>query len=49
LNTKEAKARVEGIINKAEKENKILLDGRNAKVKGYEKGNFIGATVIDHC
>jgi malonate-semialdehyde dehydrogenase (acetylating)/methylmalonate-semialdehyde dehydrogenase len=26
-----------------------LLDGRGIKVKGYEKGNFIGATVIDHC
>lgn len=49
LNTKQAKDRVEGIIAKAEKENKILLDGRKASVKGYEKGNFIGATVIDHC
>ncbi len=27
---------------------KILLDGRGVKVPGYEKGNFIGPTVIDH-
>jgi len=27
---------------------KILLDGRNPTVPGYEKGNFLGATIIDH-
>ncbi|MFS8159990.1 MAG: aldehyde dehydrogenase family protein [Candidatus Roizmanbacteria bacterium] len=27
----------------------MLLDGRGVKVPGFEKGNFIGATVIDHC
>lgn len=26
---------------------KVLLDGRGYKVPGYEKGNFVGATVID--
>lgn len=25
----------------------MLLDGRGVKVPGYEKGNFVGATVID--
>jgi len=25
-----------------------LLDGRNAVVPNYEKGNFIGPTIIDH-
>jgi malonate-semialdehyde dehydrogenase (acetylating) / methylmalonate-semialdehyde dehydrogenase len=25
----------------------VLLDGRGVKVPGYEKGNFVGATVID--
>ena len=25
----------------------MLLDGRGVKVEGYEKGNFVGATVID--
>ena len=24
-----------------------MLDGRGVKVPGYEKGNFVGATVID--
>jgi len=26
----------------------VLLDGRGVKVPGFEKGNFVGATVIDH-
>jgi malonate-semialdehyde dehydrogenase (acetylating)/methylmalonate-semialdehyde dehydrogenase len=26
----------------------VILDGRGVKVPGYEKGNFVGATVIDH-
>lgn len=30
------------------KEAKVLLDGRGVKVPGFEKGNFIGPTVIDH-
>jgi len=47
LNTKEAKLRVESIIEKAAKQNKLLLDGRNCKVQGYEKGNFVGPTIID--
>uniref|UniRef100_A0A673AY90 Methylmalonate-semialdehyde/malonate-semialdehyde dehydrogenase [acylating], mitochondrial n=1 Tax=Sphaeramia orbicularis TaxID=375764 RepID=A0A673AY90_9TELE len=25
---------------------KVLLDGRNVKVKGYENGNFVGPTII---
>jgi malonate-semialdehyde dehydrogenase (acetylating)/methylmalonate-semialdehyde dehydrogenase len=25
----------------------VLVDGRDARVKGYEKGNFVGATVIE--
>lgn len=25
---------------------KLLLDGRNVRVKGYEKGNFVGPTII---
>ncbi|KAK6998180.1 methylmalonate-semialdehyde dehydrogenase [acylating] mitochondrial [Biomphalaria glabrata] len=25
---------------------KLLLDGRNIKVKGYEKGNFVGPTIL---
>jgi len=25
------------------------LDGRGITIKGFEKGNFVGATVIDYC
>jgi len=47
LITKESKKRVEHIIEVSTKEAKVLLDGRNHVVKGYEKGNFVGPTVID--
>lgn len=26
----------------------ILLDGRNVKVPGYEKGNFVGPTILHY-
>jgi len=43
-----AKKKVLEYIDGAQKQGaKILLDGRNAKVPGYEKGYFIGPTVID--
>jgi len=48
LITKESKERVVRIIEKSITEAKVLLDGRNVVVKGYENGNFVGATVIDH-
>lgn len=49
LYTKDAKERVERLITESEKKGaKILLDGRGYKVQGYEKGNFVGPTVIDH-
>ena len=42
------KQKIENYITLAEKEGcKILLDGRNPKVPGYEKGNFLGPTIID--
>ena len=48
VTTKESKQRIDGLIGGANAEGaKVLLDGRNVKVEGYEKGNFIGATVID--
>ncbi|MFI5389816.1 MAG: CoA-acylating methylmalonate-semialdehyde dehydrogenase [Bacteriovoracales bacterium] len=44
-----AKERVEMLIGKGEKEGaKIVLDGRNHTVTGFEKGNFIGPTLIDN-
>jgi len=48
LISKESKARVEGLIAAGAKEAKVLLDGRGIKIKGYENGNFVGPTVIDH-
>ena len=46
--SKESKERIEGYITEAEKQGaKILVDGRNAKVKGKENGTYVGPTVID--
>lgn len=40
---------VTGWIEKSEQEGaKVALDGRGAKVPGYEGGFFLGPTVIDH-
>jgi len=47
LVTKESKLRVEELIATGAKEAKVLLDGRGVKVPGYEKGNFVGPTIID--
>lgn len=47
--TKESLARATAIIDSSETDgSKILLDGRGVKVPGYENGNFLGATIIDH-
>ncbi len=47
--SKEAKVRIERYITEAEKAGaKILLDGRNATVKGAEDGYYVGPTVIDY-
>merc|ERR1719478_171841 len=47
LVTKDAKRYVEGVITSAAEEGaKIELDGRGITVEGYEKGNFVGPTVI---
>ena len=46
--SKESKERIEGYITEAEKQGaKILVDGRNARVKGKENGTYVGPTVID--
>lgn len=43
----QAKKRVIGLIESAKKEGaEVVLDGSNITVKGYEKGNFVGPTVI---
>ena len=44
----ESKERIEGYITEAEIQGaKILVDGRQAKVKGKENGTYVGPTVID--
>jgi malonate-semialdehyde dehydrogenase (acetylating)/methylmalonate-semialdehyde dehydrogenase len=46
---KASKERIEKYITEAEEQGaKILLDGRNAVVKGKESGTYVGPTVIDH-
>jgi len=43
----EAKQKILDLIASAEQEGaKVVLDGRNVSVPGYETGNFIGPTVI---
>ena len=46
--TPESKQRIEGLIQKGKDEGgNLLLDGRNTKVSGYEKGNFIAPTILE--
>lgn len=43
----EAKNRIEGLVESGKNDGaKLLLDGRGIKVDGYEKGNFIGPTIL---
>src|SRR5258706_15003124 len=45
--SKQAKTRIEGLIEQGVKEGaKLELDGRNAKVAGYDNGNFIAPTIF---
>ena len=46
--TPESKERIQSLIQEGESEGaKVLVDGRDPKIDGYENGNFIGATVLD--
>jgi malonate-semialdehyde dehydrogenase (acetylating)/methylmalonate-semialdehyde dehydrogenase len=43
------KEKVQGYISSAEKDGaKIVVDGRNPEVAGYQDGFFVGATLIDN-
>jgi malonate-semialdehyde dehydrogenase (acetylating)/methylmalonate-semialdehyde dehydrogenase len=47
--TTESKARIEKLIALGESEGaKVLVDGRDKKVKGYEDGNVVFPTILDH-
>ena len=42
-----AKERITELVSSGEKEGAtVMLDGRGLKVSGYEKGNFVGPTVV---
>lgn len=43
----QAKQRIESLIESGEKEGaSVMLDGRGVSVPGYEKGNFVGPTIL---
>jgi malonate-semialdehyde dehydrogenase (acetylating)/methylmalonate-semialdehyde dehydrogenase len=43
----DSKKRIDGLIDSAKKEGaNLVLDGRGIKVNGFEKGNFVGPTII---
>jgi len=45
--TAESKARIENLIGKAAQDGaKVLVDGRDAKIRGYEGGYFVRPTVL---
>ncbi len=47
--TAESKTRISGLIDQGIKEGaKLLLDGRDAKISGFEKGNFIKPTILEN-
>ncbi len=46
--TKEAKARIEGLIDSGVAQGaELLVDGRNFSLQGYESGFFVGGTLFD--
>jgi malonate-semialdehyde dehydrogenase (acetylating)/methylmalonate-semialdehyde dehydrogenase len=46
--TAQSKARIESLIAQGEKQGaKVLLDGRNPRISGYDDGNFVKPTVLD--
>lgn len=47
--TPESKARVESLIAQGVNEGaKLLLDGRNASISGYDNGNFLNPTILEN-
>ncbi len=49
LVTREAMDRVRGLVNSGVEDGaKLVVDGRDFKLQGYENGNFIGGCLFDH-
>jgi malonate-semialdehyde dehydrogenase (acetylating)/methylmalonate-semialdehyde dehydrogenase len=49
LVTKEHLEKVKNYVNIGEKEGaKLVVDGRNFKLQGYENGYYIGGCLFDH-
>ena len=47
--SKEHKIKIEEYIGSGVKEGaKLVLDGRNLKIQGYENGYFVGPTLFDN-
>ncbi len=46
--TQQSKARVESLIGRGKEQGaKVVLDGRGAKISGYEQGSFVKPTILD--
>jgi malonate-semialdehyde dehydrogenase (acetylating)/methylmalonate-semialdehyde dehydrogenase len=47
--TKEAQAKIKGLISRGVEEGaKLVVDGRDFKLQGYENGFFVGGTLFDN-
>lgn len=47
--TPESKVRIQGLIQKGLEEGaKLLVDGRNPNIPGYERGNFLRPTILEN-
>jgi malonate-semialdehyde dehydrogenase (acetylating)/methylmalonate-semialdehyde dehydrogenase len=46
--TQQSKSRIESLVGRGKDEGaKVLLDGRDAKISGYEQGSFVKPTILD--
>ncbi len=46
--TQQSKSRIESLVGRGKDQGaKVLLDGRGAKISGYEQGSFVKPTILD--
>jgi malonate-semialdehyde dehydrogenase (acetylating)/methylmalonate-semialdehyde dehydrogenase len=46
--TEQSRERIHGLVERGVAEGgKVLVDGRTTRVSGYDKGHFVGATVLE--